>query len=230
MAETCLTRRMMTVDSFQTRLAIGQIERAVAEVEQDATRGQFVWNLIGDIANIARLLGAEDLEARALQVLRQASPPQFYLERAAHTVEQLEREYPRYEESAILDGIRNIGREEAHVRLALARCYDEAFSIAASATEIEEIAETQAVVGDLEAALNSVHRLVGPAQVRQRLVLVVIALELVRRRRVEEARVVLSHLEAQIAPTSASDTWHRVVLAAGLVGRRPWDGYPYPDY
>jgi hypothetical protein len=30
--------------------------------------------------------------------------------------------------------------------------------------------------------------------------------------------------------SSFADPWTRVQVAAGLLGRMPWGGYPFPDY
>jgi hypothetical protein len=220
-------------DGLHNHLALEQIQRSVTEIEGDASRGQYVWNLIGDVANVARLLGGGELATRALRVLHESSPPEYYLKRAARSVEELERDYPLYQESRILDMMQAAALREPHLALALEGRYDQALANAEWATEVEEIGETRAVRGDFEGAVLCLQLLAEPGckhfgvgfESRQKALLVVIAIELFRRGLNEQAQIVLSDLESR-----RIESWYRVNLAVGLAGREPWQGYPYPDY
>jgi hypothetical protein len=126
-----------------------------------------------------------------------------------------------------------VARTEIHVLLALQRNYPRAISIARSAREIEEIAETLAVLGEFDAARKCLPTLavadeampMMSAEIRHRNTLIVFATELFRREQIERACAVVNETEQ-----AGADLSDRIFLTAGLACRVPSPGYPYPDY
>jgi hypothetical protein len=91
--------------------------------------------------------------------------------------------------------------------------------IQSSATTQEHFA-----LGDFDSTL-SIARDSKLPPFRQKLVLVVLVIEMFRRGQFEGARELLAELESR-----GLGAWDRITLALGFVGREPWGGYPYPDW
>ena len=105
--------------------------------------------------------------------------------------------------------------------LALERQYDQAIRAATSDTQRDEVISTQAILGDLDIAIQTAKQIPLPDG-RKAGITMILAIELSRRGRVVEAR---SHLSALESPHIG--TWLVRILALGFMGRRPWLGYPY---
>ena len=114
-----------------------------------------------------------------------------------------------------------------HLRPCLDRNYGAALLHATSELDEVEIALSQILLGDFDAARASFVRFPK----REHDMLVVLAIESCRRNRLNEAEEVCATLLDQDpvwAPIHlALGTWH---LALGVANRVPWPCYPFPDY
>ncbi|WP_313918377.1 hypothetical protein [Tahibacter sp.] len=144
--------------------------------------------------------------------------------RALGDLEALEKRHPPYRADVLLERIRSYAAREPHFALCLEGRFREAEPLARSGVRLEEVAETLAVLGEFDAARRIAS---DPAleAVRQRGVLLVLVIEMFRRGRVDEARLLLEELESV-----GLSVWEQVDLALAFAGREPWGEYPFPDY
>lgn len=208
-------------------------------LEDQAQQGMYQRYDIQHVTRIVKLLGEQDLLLRAERLLKEMPDESFWTAinrgpelpktvpeewRSVPPHAELEQEFPLYQETKIRDFLEMAARDDRYLAATLEQRYEEAFALANSELAVEEIAITQAVLGDIEAALESAQHRVKP-EFRQQTVLIVVAVESFRRGRLAEARAVLNDLE--LMGLGVGDFYQ---LALGFAGRVPWSGYPYPDW
>ena len=93
--------------------------------------------------------------------------------------DELEQRYPIYQESKVLDFVKAMAHSAKHIALCLEHRYEEAFLQANSETAIEEIAETQGVLGNFDDAIETARNRVTPVD-RQIGAFIVIVVELLQ--------------------------------------------------
>lgn len=195
------------------------LETAFPEFERAAQKGA-ASTRIHFIGAAARVLGRTSVEARALRLLesiesRDAAPRRptnagpwwiwlqyirpFVLER---TIEQM----------------RSAASRERPIALCLEGRFREAHVAAGSGRSLEDVGNALAVLGEFKAA-RRVGRDPVLAMDRRRDVRFVLAIELFRHGRADEALALLAELEPTL------DAWERVQLALGFGGWE-WLGYP----
>lgn len=231
--------RQRSVTHLAKSRARRYLEASVEELEGKAKDNQYNIFEVRLLANAATVLQQTDIAHRALALLRKVPDGVFWAGmitnfelpknvpeslRTADSPQQLERQFPCYVEHDIADRTRMSAKTEDHLRLCLEGNVARAFAIAKTELQLEEVCETLAILGDFDAALNVARAPTFPDS-RRRGVLVVIAIELFRRGRIEEFEKILAILEKPRLGVS-----EYAYLALGLSGRVPWGGYPYPDY
>ena len=212
----------------QNDTTVHLVEQAVSDLESDAKQGRYAPMPTKFAGSVAQLLGREDIALRCSKllgdapdsafwygvltniVLPEAVPPQM---RSIPTLAELEEAFPPYSESRVVAYIQQCAESEQYLALALERRYKEAFDHAKSDVQVQEIALTQAVLGDMEAAMDSAASRVS-SEDRRFGVFLVLTVELFRRGRVEEA-----HRQLGRAGFWASEWVER--RPVGLGDRRP---------
>ncbi len=185
--------------------------------------------------NAAVLLNFNELSARFLRLLVSVTPEQYWTGaitnldrsrvpehgRTLSGLPELDHEHPFFTEDYPAMVISKFAEE--HLFLCLRRDYEQAFAHARSELAIEEVALTQAIIGDTEMAIASTSRL--KEKHRRDNVLFVVTIELFRRNKVTEAQTIRRQL-----PDGIFDEWGASQMAIGIANRVPWQIYPYPDY
>ncbi len=133
------------------------------------------------------------------------------------TMEELERAYPPFPSSYAADLLSKGG---VHLQPCLERNYEQAMAKATCELDEVEVCFAQALLGDFEAARASVQRFPN----RNRDMSLVLAIELYRRGRIDEADKIAAALLDQ------ESTWTPTHIALGVSGRVPWPHYPFPVY
>jgi hypothetical protein len=221
------------------QLARRQLVGSIRELEKESEGARFNTLCIRAVASASTVLGQNDVAEHACRLLRAAPDGAFWAGmitnielpktvpermRTVDPPEELEERHPPYREEEIVGRIRSYAMSEGHCALCLEGKGQEARLTARSAVQLQEVGATFAVLGDYDGAL-SVARDPFLERFRQRGVLLVLAIELFRRGRIETCETILAELES-----SGLGAWNRVHLALGFSGREPWNGYPYPDW
>ena len=139
-------------------------------------------------------------------------------------LERLNADHPPMNDETVAQYIRDSCKSEPHLALAAEKRYVEAFDACKSELDTEETAATQAVLGDIDAAIVSAATVVKP-DFRADNVRFVCTIELFRRERWADAHKLFDVIyPSQIGPDAAAQ------MALGANHRLPWLGYPYPDW
>jgi hypothetical protein len=226
--------------SSESRLIVDQLlSDCISQFEEGSLQGHFNILEIRFVGGVARLLGYEPYAERCQQLLSIAPDRAFFAGmianfklpdkatptmRSIYRMEQLEASYPVFSESYIRDYVTTFCNSDSHLALAISGQYQEAFAACKAEVEVEEVALTQAVLGDIEAALASARSIVKPES-RAQGVVFVCTIELFRRDRLGDAR---AHLESFYPPGLHGSSAGQMAL--GVCNRVPWGGYPYPDW
>ena len=150
-----------------------------------------------------------------------SEPAELYRKRELPTRERVEEhDFPRYER--VPNYMRTCG--EPHIVLVVDGHLAQAAKHAETPSEMEELACACAAVGKVDDALAYVGREEYPKD-RCVVPLVVAYVESFRDGQVDRA----NELSRQLCGTEECDDWIGLVLAAGLLGRLPWPGYPFAD-
>lgn len=209
---------------------------AVSQIESRQESNYFT---IRNVGGICKLIGYRDLASRCSEVLRQAperdlfqgaitniprSTPIPPMRRELDELEILEKDHPLCTDASLAEYVSNCGREQSSLRLAAIKKYEEAFAACKSELEFEEVALAQAVLGDIDAALNSAAKIVM-VEMRRRNVQFVCTFELFRRKNFDAAQALLKlRILDSLTPLGAAQ------FALGIYQRIPWLGYPFPDW
>lgn len=229
----------ITADAVTSGLVDSLLQAGIEELERAARKGSYNTLAIRALGSAAKVLRREAIANRAVTLLR-AAPDEMFgagaltnIElpagapermRALGDLEALEKRHPPYRADVLVERIRSYAAREQHFALCLEGRFREAELLARSGVRLEEVAETLAVLGEFDAARRIAS---DPAleAVRQRGVLLVLVIEMFRRGRVDEARLLREELESV-----GLSVWERVHLALAFAGREPWAVYPFPDY
>lgn len=220
------------------RLVKYLLEAGIAQLERETAEGRYNTLCLRALARAATLLSQKQIVDRALTLLRAAPndafcsgvitnidlPKAVEKLRTIESQEKLEESYRSFNEKEVVDSMRAYANTENHLALCFVGHFQEARSKARSGVRLEEVGDTLAVLGEFDAALE-VARDPALERFRQNGILLVLAIELFRRGRIEQSESILEELESM-----GLDAWVRVHLALGFAGREPWSGYPYPDY
>lgn len=212
-------------------LARGLLRVAIVwlELEDEANRHEV--SLAREAGAVAVIGGFGGLAARAERLLEKADPRASAMtdDEGTSTLaavslphgRELAEMFPIYERDAVMRTARTEPR--AHRELALAERYDEAWDACTDDHEREEVVALRALLHDFDGARAMLDRPSFPEN-RKPGPLVIIAIESFMRGEIERTRTVLSELER------CNDVHWWVHAAAGLLGRLPWVGYPFPDF
>lgn len=211
-------------------LARGLLRVAIVWLELEDEAGRHEVSLAREAGAVAVLGGFGGLAARAERLLEKADPHASAAtdddETSASSAvslphgRQLAEMFPAYEREAVLRSVRAESRP--HCELALAQRWDEAWSACQDDHAREEVVALRALLHDFQGAQAMLDQPGFPAA-RKPGPMVVIAIESFLRGEIERTRAILAELER------SDDVHWWVHAAAGLLGRLPWVGYPFPD-
>ena len=153
--------------------------------------------------------------------LPKKAPPAL---RKIATTDQLNSDHPPLTDESVAKYIRDCGNAQSHLKLASDRKYADAFAACKSELDTEETAASQAVLGDIDSALDSASSIVKP-DFRADNIRFICTIELFRRKRWLDAHKLFDVIyPSQIGPDAAAQ------MALGANHRLPWLGYPFPDW
>ena len=201
------------------------LEQAILYLEHTAQRQHYNWYCMRDLIILARFLKREELVPRVMQLWHEAAtrstdPADLddYLDDGI-----LSDLHPPYPADALPSQVVNRATLPLIVHC-LERRYEKAYREARDDLDLEDIAATQAVLGDFDMARATLQR-IGPERESKRLLMLITVVELFRRGSFDQMKTILDPWLAQ-----GIDMWEYVHLAYGFAGREPWGGYPYADY
>jgi len=215
--------------------AIALLRRAADWLGTEAEGGRHHPSLAREVGGLARLVDLDDVAEAMVSHLDAAPPHAFPSIRASDPGNSIPPvpnrslpdatalifDYPVYDPDWIRSYLGNF--EDAHVSAALRRRDDEAQEACASELDWEEYLAMVAFRGDHRAALAGLaaRDLAQPRHLTPRLVVAV-----------EAGRQGDDALCGEVLDALVDDcgAWEWVQLAAGFLGRVPWNGYPLPDY
>lgn len=175
------------------------------------------------IDSIARLLNEAPEDAFLAGVITNITDRSCFVKRNMPSFEEACSRFPLYPAGELPPPVQRA--TDPHIVAARARDIALAISCADSDLSLEEVASTCAVVGDVPSCLEIVRR-PGYPHARRDGPRMVACVESHRRGDFASAEQILGEL----AEADALHGWNLLHLAAGLLGRVPWGGYPYPDY
>jgi hypothetical protein len=208
-------------------LARGLLRSAVTWLELEAESGRRHGWRAREIGAVAILGGFGGLAARSERLLSEAG--HVLADDDDHSADdpalpygaELAEMFPPYSPIVALGQARKAA--PPHRLAALEGCYDEAWAQCEDDGQREEVVAIRALLGDFDGALTMLRGADYPAA-REIGPLMVIAIEAKRAGRPDiTRRLVLGELSAH----DGLEWW--VPVAAGLLGRLPWDGYPLPE-
>lgn len=216
-----------TAAPLDQHLARGLLRSAVTWLELEAESGRRHGWRAREIGAIAILGGFGGLAARSERLLAEAN--HVHADDDDHSAHdpslphgaELAEMFPPYSPTQVLAQARKSA--PPHLSLALAGHYDEAWARCQEDGQREEVVALRALLGDFTGALAMVNQPDYPPN-RQVGPLMVIAIEAQRAGEIElTRRLVLK----QLGEHDGLEWW--VPVAAGLLGRLPWAGYPLPE-
>ena len=209
------------VAALDHHLARGLLRSAVTWLELEAEEGRRHGWRAREIGAIAILGGFGGLAARSERLLSETDDEHETHEPSLPHGAELAEMFPPYSSVATLNHTRN--GAPPHLSLALDRHFDEAWARCEEDTQREEIAAVRALLGDFQGALSMLGRADYPRD-REIGPMMVIAIEALRLGNPSLTRkLVLEELGGH----DGLEWW--VPVAAGLLGRVPWAGYPLPE-
>jgi len=204
------------------------LEELISAFEVAATNNHFNWYCMQHAVTLSRIMGQEDLIPRisllwdeATKRFGKSEQPKWGLgeKEPLEKVLGFLKEYPKDTLPFLVGKIKN----EPHIALCLEGKYEEAFKCAANDLALEDIAATQAVLGDFTDAQETIKKIKTRNSAKD--MLVVFIVEKYRRNEMKDVFTLLQELrDRQI------DLWEYIHLAFGFAGYEPWGGYPYADY
>jgi len=219
---------MSQMDKLRSNFVRQFFEETVTAFEIAGSKGHFNWDCMKDAVTLFRLLHREDLVSRVSNFWDEAcdqlgSPGQFIgglgekeiFERAL-----LKKEYPK---DALPDHVKQI-LHEPHIAFCLDGKYANAIQYAVNDLALEEIAATQAVLGDFSAAEETL-KLIRTRDNAEQMLVIIFIVEKYRRNEMEDVARLLDHIKIK-----GASLWDYVHLAYGFAGYEPWGFYPYADY
>lgn len=216
-----------TTTALDHHLARGLLRSAVMWLEIEAESGRRHGWRAREIGAIAILGGFGGLAARAERLLAEAGhvhagddDHSSHDPVLPHGTELAEM-FPPYSAVTVLKTARKSAPQ--HLSLAFDRRFDEAWAACQDDAAREEVAAVRALLGDFEGTLAMLGQPDFPRD-RQIGPMMVIAIEALRLGNPSLTRkLVLEELGGH----DGLEWW--VPVAAGLLGRMPWQGYPLPE-
>ncbi|MFO7564363.1 MAG: hypothetical protein R6X02_17080 [Enhygromyxa sp.] len=208
-------------------LARSLLRSAVTWLELEAESGRrHAWRA-REIGAVAILGGFGGLAARAERLLAEAD--HVHADDDDHSAHdpslphgpELAEMFPPYSSPQVLAQVRTSA--PPHISLALDRRFDEAWAASQDDGQREEVVAVRALLGDFEGALTMLGSPEYPSD-RRLGPLMVIAIEA---RRMEQPDLSRRLILEQLGGHNELEWW--VPVAAGLLGRVPWAGYPLPE-
>jgi hypothetical protein len=209
-------------------LARGLLRSAVTWLELEAEAGRRHGWRAREIGAVAILGGFGGLAARAERLLAEANhvhaddDDHSALDPSLPHGPELAEMFPPYSSVQVLAQVRTSA--PPHISLALDRHFAEAWARCEEDGQREEVVALRALLGDFSGALAMLalpdypdDRRVGPLMVTT-----------IEAQRMGEPELARRLVLTQLGDNNGLDWW--VPVAAGLLGRLPWDGYPLPDY
>jgi hypothetical protein len=204
------------------------LEEIISAFEIAASNNHFNWYCMQHIVTLSRIMGREELISRislfwdeAIKRFGKSEQSKWGLgekeplEKALRFV----KEYPKDTLPYLVGQIKN----EPHIALCLEGKYEEALKQAVNDLALEDIAATQAVLGDFIDAQETLKKIKARNSARD--MLEVFIIEKFRRDEMKDVFALLEELRAK-----QIDLWEYIHLAFGFAGYEPWGGYPYADY
>jgi hypothetical protein len=188
---------------------------------------------LGQLAVIAHFDAVGEVAASVLQlapdaafvagVISNIEDLSGLVRRARPTLDEAEQFFPAYSTDEVRRTLELV--VEPHVRKLLLGDIEGAYEAATDELAKEEFASSCAVLGHVDRCLGAIE---DPAYPSKRTVgpLMTSCVECFRTNRMDEAGALLQTLSERW-PQAA---WMKVHVSAGLLGRLPWPGYPYPDF
>lgn len=211
-------------------LARGLLRVAIVWLELEDEAGRHEVSLAREAGAVAVLGGFGGLAARAERLLEKSDPHASHQTELEHTGvtsaaslphgRQLAEMFPPYEREAVLRSVR--AEPRPHRELALAQCWDEAWAACHDDHSREEVIALRALLHDFQGARVMLEHPAYPSS-RRAGPMVVIAIESFMLGELDRTRGIVAELER------SDDVHWWVHAAAGLLGRLPWIGYPFPD-
>ncbi len=227
----------MAIFSDAPSLADFLLRNAVKRLTSVAPRVNY--SSLRSVGGASRLLGLDAYAESCESILQTLPDPSFtrslvanfsvpkkpaQAQRKIAPMERLNSDHPRMTEGSVVQYLRDCGKSESHLRLAIERRYKHAFDACKSELDIEETACAQAVLGDIDVAIDSASNVVKP-DFRSNNVRFICAIELFRRERWSDAHELFDLIyPSRIGPDAAAQ------MALGANHRLPWVGYPLPDW
>jgi len=210
------------------------LERTVAWLEKEAQGGRHHPSLARDCGGLARLVALGDVERTAEGLLAEApvhafpsirasdpdTPAPADPDRTLPDPQTVAFDYPPFDHDWVRGYLGNF--EDDHVARALAGDDEGARNACDGEADREEMLAVVAFRGDPRVALDELEEAGLPPERRTTPRLVAA---------VEACRAGDHALAAQVTTSLLEDgaPWDWVQLAAGYLGRVPWNGYPLPD-
>jgi len=205
------------------------------ELLANTPRGYFNYRLVTETAALCALLGYNDLAKQfaeiALQMpdfdpfenaitnidVHEIDVDKF---RRVCTVEEVEQSSPLYSDADLMGDLHRLAETEIHLKLSLEGDIDGAARAASGELALEEIAATLAVQGQFERALEFIDS--QPVSDFRRSSLRFLVL-------IEKCRKQTPGFASELQQTPLAVEGRRIIVLA-LAGRRPWGGYPFPEW
>jgi len=213
--------------ALDQHLARGLLRSAVMWLEIEAESGRRHGWRAREIGAIAILGGFGGLAARAERLLAEAG--HVHAEDDDHSSNdpalphgaELAEMFPPYSTIAVLKAARNAA--PPHLNFAFDRRFDEAWANCPDDAAREEVAAVRALLGDFEGTLGMLGQADYPRD-RQIGPMMVIAIEALR---MGDPTLTRKLVLEELGGHDGLEWW--VPVAAGLLGRVPWQGYPLPE-
>lgn len=210
------------------------LHRTASWLAAERRGGRYHTMIASNVGGLARESGFATVERVARTVLTEAPDAAFsagvitnmdpaaFIERELPDAARVDAHCPRYEGSIVDDYVRRM--TEPHIAGVLAGALDDAARAIVEPLDAEEYAATCAVAGHLDEAERFIDRDAYPDD-RRIIPRMVLCVEAFLRGDTPRAAAALARV-----CDDDDDPWCWIQLAAGLLGRVPWGGYPYPDY
>lgn len=216
-----------TTSALDQHLARGLLRSAVMWLELEAEEGRrHAWRA-REIGAIAILGGFGGLAARAERLLAEVDhvhagdDDHSSHDPALPHGPELAEMFPPYSAVSVLNHARK--GAPPHLSLAFDRHFDEAWALCRDDASREEVAAVRALLGDFEGTLTMLgqgdyprDREIGP--------MMVVAIEA---QRLGNPSLTRNLVLGEMGGHDGLEWW--VPVAAGLLGRLPWQGYPLPE-
>lgn len=213
------------------------LSRTAAWLDAERRAGRWQILVARDFGCLAQVGHFPELQAVAERALRDAPASAFsagvitnipgadFVQRQMPVADEALATYPEYVRDVVLDFVRACASDEPQIQLVLDGQLDEAWKAAKTELAKEEHAATLGVLGHVDQALACIRRPEFPAT-RKLGPSMVVCVESYRRGDLSQAGALLEEL----LPRERTTGWSAIHIAAGLLGRIPSGGYPYPDY